>query len=324
MTELPVSAEQREASSTAAPTPVPRVLAAGALCWRVRKKQLWVLLIHRPRYDDWSWPKGKQDPGETIPETAVREVREEIGVTVSLGIPLPTLDYRISSGLKRVYYWAAELEEQKPRPDGKEVDEVLWCTAEQARELLSNPSDVEPLDALIEAHRRKELRTWALLVLRHAKAKPRSSWTRAEGDRPLAATGQRQAAAVKRLLMAWRPDRVVSSPWARCLATVSPYVKATKAKVKLSESLTEASHERKPRRSQSTVEGLFDKGRSVVLCTHRPILPSAFKQLASHMSSRLRTTLPTEDPYLAAGEILVCQVSGERVVSVEQFRPFED
>lgn len=306
------------------PGPTPAVLAAGAICWRIQQKQLWVLLIHRPRYNDWSWPKGKHDDGETLPETAVREVDEEIGVKARLGIPLPHTDYPVSAGLKRVYYWAAELTEQKPVPDGKEVDDVLWCTADRARELLSNATDVEPLDALERAYQRKELRSWPLLVLRHAKAKPRSSWTRAEGDRPLAATGQRQAAAVKRLLMAWWPERVVSSPWVRCVATISPYVKVSGAKVKLVEALTEASHQRKSFKTAATVENLFDKRRDVVLCTHRPALPTVFKQLAKHMNAELRSTLPAEDPYLTPGEILVCQVVGDRVVSVEQYKPFDD
>ncbi|AJT41772.1 NUDIX hydrolase [Psychromicrobium lacuslunae] len=324
MSSSPLSARQDRAAENSDSEPQPKVFAAGALCWQLKKKQLRVLLIHRPRYNDWSWPKGKHDPGETIPETALREVREEVGVDVTLGIPLPTIDYQVSSGLKRVFYWAAKLEDQTPTPDGKEVDQVLWCTVDQARQKLSNPSDFEPLDALVRAHQRKELDTWPLIILRHAKAKPRSSWTRAEGDRPLAATGQRQAAAVKRLLMAWRPGRVVSSPWARCIATVSPYVKATKAKTRLADALTEANHHRKPAKVQGVVEGLFDKERAVVLCTHRPVLPSVFKRLANHMGSSLRSQLPSVDPYLAPGEIVVCQVAKERIVSVEQFKPFED
>lgn len=302
----------------------PAVLAAGAICWRIQQKQLQVLLVHRPRYRDWSWPKGKHDDGETLPETAVREVDEETGLQVSLGIPLPHTDYQISAGLKRVYYWAAEVTEQDAQPDGKEVDDVRWCTPDQARELLSNPTDIEPLDVLVRAHRRKELRTWRLVVLRHAKAKPRSSWSRAEGDRPLAATGQRQAAAVKRLLMSWWPERVVTSPWVRCVATISPYAKASNAKVKLVDALTEANHQRKPHKTAAAVEALFDKRRDVVLCTHRPALPTVFRQLAKHLATGLRNSLPREDPYLSPGEIVVCQVVGERIVSVEQYKPFDD
>jgi 8-oxo-dGTP pyrophosphatase MutT (NUDIX family)/phosphohistidine phosphatase SixA len=303
------------------------VTAAGALPWRLNKDQLEVLLIHRPRYDDWSWPKGKIDAGETVPECAVREVREEIGLSASLGIPLPPIHYHVASGLKVVYYWAVRINGDKLVPDGKEVDSVMWCAPEKAARLLSNPSDVAPLEYLQDAHERGELNTWPLLVLRHAKAKPRSSWSKAEGERPLAATGNRQAKAVGRLLQAWKPARVVTSPWLRCVATVAPYAKAAGAKVKLAEALTEHRHQRNPKKTAAVVAALFDKQRPVVVCTHRPALPTVFGQLTNHMPQSLAALLPAQEPYLSPGEIVVCHVApgaSSRIVAVEQFKPFDD
>jgi 8-oxo-(d)GTP phosphatase len=303
------------------------VTAAGALPWRVNKDTLEVLLIHRPRYDDWSWPKGKIDDGETIPECAVREVQEEIGLSAPLGIPLPPIHYHVASGLKVVHYWAVKVNGDRLVPDGKEVDSVMWCAPEKAARLLSNPSDVAPLEYLQDAHERGELNTWPLLVVRHAKAKPRSSWSKAEGERPLAATGTRQAQAVGRLLRAWKPPRVVTSPWLRCVATVAPYAKAAGAKVKLAEALTEHRHERSPKKTAAVIEALFDKQRPVAVCTHRPALPTVFGQLAKHMPSHLTALLPTEEPYLSPGEVVVCHVAvgaRNRVVAVEQFKPFDD
>ena len=94
---------QAMAGAPATPGPI-TVTAAGALCWRVRNHKLQVLLIHRPRYKDWSWPKGKLDPGETLPECAVREVEEETGARVELGRPLPTVTYVLPDGrTKHVY-----------------------------------------------------------------------------------------------------------------------------------------------------------------------------------------------------------------------------
>jgi 8-oxo-dGTP diphosphatase len=306
------------------------VTAAGAIPWRLNsatQDQLEVLLIHRPRYDDWSWPKGKIDPGETIPECAVREVEEEIGLTAPLGIPLPPIHYHVQAGLKVVHYWAVDVDGAALLPDGSEVDSVMWCPPEKAARLLSNPSDIEPLQHLVNAHDRGELQTWPLLIVRHAKAKPRSSWSKAEGDRPLAATGMRQAQAVGRLLQAWKPTRIVSSPWLRCVATIAPYAKAADAKVKLNEALTEHRHGRSPQKTAAVVEALFDKQRAVAVCTHRPALPTVLKQLAKHMNSRLRDLLPSSDPYLAPGEIVVCHVargSKNKVVAVERFKPFDD
>ncbi|WP_298254763.1 NUDIX hydrolase [uncultured Arthrobacter sp.] len=309
------------------PSGDPAVIAAGTLCWRIEKSRLEVLLIHRPRYGDWSWPKGKLDEGETTPECAVRETFEEVGLQVELGIPLATIRYAVNSGEKVVQYWAAGIRRLSPVPDGKEVDRVEWVTPQKARTMLSNPSDVEPLDALVEAHDSDDLQTWPVIVVRHAKAKPRSSWSLAEGDRPLAATGRRQSVAVSRLLQAWNPERVISSPWVRCVQTVSPYVNRRSAKLKLVDALTERDAARKPGRTRAAVERVLDKRRPVAICTHRPVLPLVFDVLEDHLTKRLRALLPTEDPYLAPGEALICQVSSAdpgRIVSVEQYRAYDD
>ncbi|GGH92906.1 NUDIX domain-containing protein [Arthrobacter liuii] len=303
------------------------VTAAGAIPWRVVKDRLEVLLIHRPSYDDWSWPKGKIDAGETIPECALREVWEEIGLRAPLGIPLPSIHYHVASGLKKVHYWAVKVNGNGLVPDGKEVDSVMWCAPEKAARLLTNPSDVGPLESLRDAHERGALDTWPLLVLRHAKAKPRASWSKAEGERPLAVTGTRQAQAVGRLLKAWKPMRVVTSPWLRCVATVAPYARESGAKVKLAEGLTEHNHQRSPKKTAAVIESLFDKQRAVVVCTHRPALPTILKQLSAHMPAHLAKLLPAGDPFLSPGEMVVCHVAvvgKARVVAVEQFRPFDD
>src|SRR6185295_16294214 len=115
----------------------PRVIhAAGGIIWRPRRPRkasdrnrdrVEVLLVHRPSYDDWTFPKGKPDRGESLPATAVREIEEETGYPVRLGHPLPETLYRVKGGMKRVSYWVA-------RPVGKptkfkannEIDEVRW------------------------------------------------------------------------------------------------------------------------------------------------------------------------------------------------------
>ncbi|MBG6226129.1 8-oxo-dGTP diphosphatase [Arthrobacter sp. CAN_A2] len=317
----------KDATTATTATGGTAVVAAGTLCWRIEKGALEVLIIHRPRYHDWSWPKGKLDPGETTPECAVRETFEEVGLSVRLGIPLATITYPVNSSDKTVYYWAARIERATPVPDGSEVDGVRWVSPEEARSVLSNPTDVVPLDSLIEAHRARNLQTWPLIVVRHAKAKPRSSWSRAEGERPLAATGRRQATAVSRLLQAWTPERVVSSPWVRCVQTISPYVKQRSAKLKLIDALTEHDAKRKPARTRAAIERLLDKRRPVAICTHRPVLPLVLSVLSGRMPDHLQELLPVDEPHLAPGEAVICQVSSAnqgRIVSVEQFRAYDD
>lgn len=302
--------------------------AAGCLCWRRSAGELQVLVIHRPRYDDWSWPKGKQDDGETLPETAVRELREEVGLSVRLGVPLPAIRYQVKDQWKLVKYWAAEISPSvEAKPDRNEVDELRWVSAERARSMLTNDDDREPLDELVRLYRDGTLATRPVIVVRHAKAKPRSSWQRAEGDRPLAATGKRQALAVTRLLAAWQPRRVHTSPWLRCMSTVIPFAKKYNAKVKERSQLTEASHKRSPKKAAGVVEQLFDTEHPVVLCTHRPVLPTVFKVLSRHMPGSMGDQLPDSDPYLSPGEMVVLQMprnKKSKAVSCEIITPFDD
>ncbi|MDN5595180.1 MAG: NUDIX hydrolase, partial [Brevibacterium sp.] len=127
------------------------ILAAGALCWRQGSEGIEVALIHRPRYNDWSWPKGKVESRETLPETAVREVKEETGLDITLGIPLPSAEYMVGGkNLKKVFYWSAQVKSENTfAPMNKaEVDEVRWLPVGEARTKLTSYADRDQLDAL--------------------------------------------------------------------------------------------------------------------------------------------------------------------------------
>ncbi|MCH8560562.1 NUDIX hydrolase [Nesterenkonia sp. DZ6] len=322
------------------------ILAAGALCWRLRRGELEVLVIHRPRYDDWSFPKGKLDEGETLPECAVREVREEIGLKVRLGMPLPITRYSVgkSRGAKNgsgngngngnggkdkaVWYWAAQVAEGSPIPDGDEVDETAWVSVDRAREMLTNRGDVLPLDELARLHDDQRLHTLPFIVLRHAKAKPRSSWSRAESERPLAATGKRQARAVERLLVCWRPRHLESSPWQRCAETIAPYVKAHRNRATYRKSLTEKRAEAHPERTRTRVRRCLELLLPTLICSHRPVLPLILDTMGSWLQDPdLLRAIPDEDPYLRPGAVLVAQQAMDRggeIVSIEVYEPFED
>ncbi len=129
--------------------PGPPVLAAGGVVWRRDGDgRVEVVLIHRARYDDWSLPKGKLDPGETDEQAACREVTEETTLVTELGPELPSTTYLDRSGKhKRVRYWAMTVTGGEPR-GSHEVDQAEWVPLEEAAGRLSYPHDVEVLRAL--------------------------------------------------------------------------------------------------------------------------------------------------------------------------------
>jgi 8-oxo-dGTP diphosphatase len=122
------------------------VKASGGVVWRRRDGgPLELVVVHRPRYDDWSLPKGKLDPGESWEEAALREVEEEVGLRCRLGAELPPVWYRDNKGReKAVRYWLMQPEDAAaPFTPNDEVDEMRWLDVEDAAGLLSYPHDAE-------------------------------------------------------------------------------------------------------------------------------------------------------------------------------------
>jgi 8-oxo-(d)GTP phosphatase len=304
-------------------------LAAGVLCWRRARDGLEVLLVHRPRYDDWSWPKGKARSGEPLPRTAVREAAEESGLLVRLGRPLGQVLYRLPGGRrKEVTYWAAVPagvdHEGIGTAAGGEVDGLAWLPVAEARALLTRGTDAAPLDLLEKYAAAGELDTVPVLVVRHGTSRPRDSWAGADADRPLVSAGRRQARGLVPLLACWCPQRVVSSPWRRCLETVAPFAESASLRVVTKNSLSQAGAARSAKRAMRQVQRLLDRAQPAVLCTHRPVLADVFTVLRNGAPRDVAAEVPSKDPFLAPGEVLVAQVSvagPHRVVTVERHQP---
>jgi 8-oxo-(d)GTP phosphatase len=314
------------------------VLAAGALCWRLGAGgELQLLLVRSTRWGDWSWPKGKLDPGESLPECAVREVWEETGVHPELGLPLPTVSYVLPDGQdKTVRYWAARVRAGAVRTTfDDEISDAAWLPVPAAVERLTRPSDFAPVNGLLELAEQGRLDTRPLLVLRHAKARGRAHWPGEEADRPLTAGGRRQARGVAGLLACWAPERLLTSPWARCMLTLRPYLERTGTQGEPSSPepevlplLSEHGLHNDPTRIGKTVEELLTGRRSALLCTHRPVLAAVIEALAEAADASVRDQLPDGDPWLSPAEVLVAQVSDHRnlhtvtrqIHSVERYR----
>lgn len=311
--------------------PRDQIQAAGTICRRPAPDGgLEVLLVRSARWNEWSWPKGKLEPGEALPECAVREVAEETGVQVTLGVPLPSVNYRVPDGrAKTVRYWAAQVHGSGPRsaPD-TEIADVAWLPVPAARERLSRTGDLVPLDAMLALQAAGRLDTRSLLVLRHAKARSRARWDGDEADRPLTGTGRRQAREVAGLLACWAPERLLSSPWARCRQTLQPYLDEHPAGVELLPLLSELGLHHDPDRVGALIAELLAGPGGALLCTHRPVLATVVEALAGTTELSVRPELPDGDPWLSPAEVLVAQVSdrryGRRVInriqSVENYR----
>ena len=252
----------------------PPVLAAGALVWRLKNDKLQVLVVHRPRYDDWSFPKGKAEPGESMVLTAIREVAEETGRQIVLGRYLGKARRRLVSGRKkRTLYWAAQvLPEAGPgeglraavKPASKrEIDKVRWWKAEKAARKLTHADDKRLLARLVDWYESGQLQVRSLVLVRHAKAVSRATWgygINSELTRPLVmGRGQAQARDVAALLSAYGVGELVSSPWKRCVDTLAPYAHGCGLDLRSDEAFTELSALTSPEVMQASFRDLLER-----------------------------------------------------------------
>lgn len=261
------------------------VYAAGGVVWRMVDGKLLVLAIHRTKYRDITLPKGKVDPGETLAETAVREIFEETGIRVHLGVPVGISKYRLpSKRTKIVHYWSTQATEEAIRASSfvpnREIAAIEWLTPKKAHDRLSYPVDVEILENFLRLVDDGVLATFPIAVLRHGKATPREEWKGKDAARPLTDRGHRQAKAAVGPLRAFGIRRVVSSDAVRCVDTVAPLAKALKRDIRRTDLLSQDAWEDGHADVRSVVGKRVRSGKAAVLCSHRPVIPTIMSELA--------------------------------------------
>ena len=329
-----------------------------------------IAVLHRPKYDDWSLPKGKAKSGEQPWLTALREIAEETGLDPVLMAPLGYVRYRFDGEKKQVDYWLARVGHEsepavKARPSklrGKaaleskrsrdaeagraapEVDAIVWLPLKQARSKLSYKTDRTILARAAKLISKGALDSYCVAFVRHSKAVERIDWDDGERTRPLTGKGKAQAGRVTQLLSAWGANRLVSSPWKRCMQTIRPYSELSGVPILEVPDLTEDAWDLDVTGVVDAVRAALGSAPSPVasstapertlpsrslpsayaLCLHGPTLVAVLDVLSGMATRKVRATLP-EGPW-RKGEVLIAHVAklpkGKRkIIAAELWRP---
>ena len=277
------------------------VRAAGGVLWRREGGVLQVAVVHRPKYDDWSLPKGKLERGEHPLLGGLREVWEETGFTAVPGRTLGVSRYRVlhrgRDVPKTVRWWAMRAAEGEFSPTA-EVDALRWLPLPAALARVTSGHDTAPLTAF--AHGAAD--TTSVLLVRHGSAGDRAGWRGPDEERPLDRRGEEQALALADLLPAFRPERVLSAPLVRCTATVQPLAERLELEV---ERAPEAAEDHAAGALAQLLVELGSKGQAVVVCSQGGVIPAAVAQL---------TGRPAEEVPAPKGSLWALSFDGERVV----------
>ena len=331
-------------------------------------------LVYRPKYDDWSWPKGKNEPNESHRHTAVREVGEETGYSVTLGPHIAKIEYPLEregkkqtskSGntprnpqpevIKRIHYWMMRLIDKPtaakrlpafgPIKPAKptEIGNVLWLTPSQARKKLTHDSDREVLDAFLEKLHAGQGEYSTLLLVRHGKAESRKTWQGSEATRPITPLGAAASYALDRELACYAPNKIISSPWKRCVETVAAFSRDSSLPIEQVAELTEDHHENQPKstlsvlireiqnlesntQNSSAASNAIATNNATVMCLHRPVIGTFFDHLREITKPRAhKRILSQKSPYMPTGSAIVLHIintpKGARIIDIEKVIP---
>lgn len=246
------------------------ILAAGAVLWRpgTDGSTPEIAIIHRPRYDDWSLPKGKVDPGETEPVTAVREIAEETGYRSHLGRRLATVSYPVEQGVKKVRYWAARCVDGEFTPNS-EVDELRWMPVADAMPKLSYPHDRKVLRRFVKL----PADTNTVLIVRHATAGSKSRFKGDDRKRPLDKHGRAQAESLVGQLLAFGADTLYAADRTRCHQTIEPLAEELGAAITNEPLLTEEAYAEDKKAARHRLLEIVAADGNPVICTQGKVIP---------------------------------------------------
>ncbi|MFB2582508.1 NUDIX domain-containing protein [Herbiconiux sp. P15] len=305
------------------------VFAAGGVVWRLVEGRMMVLVIHRTAHRDVSLPKGKVDPGETLPQTAVREIEEETGLAVTLGVPLGVTHYTMPNGReKTVHYWATEATDKAVRastfvPNG-EVAALEWLPIAEAAEALTYERDAEIVERFGMLVDDGVTRTFAIIALRHAKATPPYQFAGTDAERPLTERGLVQARLIAPSLQAFSPQKLVTSTARRCRQTVAPVGKLLGIEPKTTALISQESYEEGTSDVREIVGKRVRKRVSAVICSHGPVLPDIVREVALATGTAPAATISRAADLPVAGfSVLHLSVDrpGSGIVAIETHVP---
>jgi 8-oxo-(d)GTP phosphatase len=269
-----------------APTDDVVIPAGGGVVWRTRDDgTVETAVIHRPKYDDWSLPKGKVDPGEHVLEAAVREVGEETGLAVVTGRRSVTTRYPVLEGVKNVDYWLMRAVGGQFEPN-REVDELRWLSVGDAAKLLSHDHD---RDVVADLERSDVPREPALLLVRHGRAGSKQDWDGPDDERPLDERGRAQALRLAEVLPLFAPTAILSVPRVRCTQTVQPLADRLGLPVLPCRELGEEEFAADPEAGLAVVERLLeprDTPGVTVVCSQGGAIPSVLMELGVTWAGR--------------------------------------
>ena len=284
------------------------IQAAGAIVWRNNKDKTEVAIIHRPKYDDWSFPKGKLEIGESLITCAHREVLEETNIQTEFGPFLGDIEYLTPDGKKQVSFWAAKALSDNDFKPNSEVDELKWIEVKKVKDLLTLETDKKILAQFVKL----EFDTKPFVLLRHAKAVTRDEWQGDDDDRPLDALGQNQANKLLAIYQVYNLEQIHTSDAVRCFDTVTPISKGSGIKLEVTGKLSESTYKKDKEKAFDYAKDLIKEDARILLCSHNPILPKMLNKLTK------KSDVDADEGKLSPADAWVIHRNGKEIIQIDR------